>query len=283
MPFKINDIVVRKSHDFDILFKVIDIIENKGEKYYLLYGLTMRIIADAPEEDLVHATLSRVNEYDEPYQRKAEYLIKKITSSKKFTRRGGMMRSNRQEPYGKPGSVLHIDGDEGYLNICVDAYKKANINVKGFALPEEEQPAKIKYLLEKYKPDILVLTGHDSIKNNRDYSDLNNYRNSRYFVEAVNIARNYEPSLDDLVIFAGACQSHYEALIAAGANYASSPNRVLIHCLDPVLVCGKVAYAHINEIVKIEDLIDHTITGSSGIGGLQTMGKFRYGVPKGQY
>ncbi|KAA5805589.1 sporulation peptidase YabG, partial [Thermoanaerobacterium thermosaccharolyticum] len=121
------------------------------------------------------------------------------------------------------------------------------------------------------------------VKNSRNYSDINNYRNSKYFVEAVKNARNYEPSLDDLVIFAGACQSNYEALISSGANYASSPERVLIHCLDPVLVCEKVAYSHINEIVKIEELIENTITGAPGIGGLQTMGKFRYGVPKAKF
>ncbi|AGB17920.1 sporulation peptidase YabG [Thermoanaerobacterium thermosaccharolyticum] len=282
MPFKVNDIVVRKSHGFDLLFKVIDVIENRGTKHYLLHGLNMRIVADAPEDDLMLASLTRINEYDEPYQRKANYLIKKIAQSKDL-KRSSMMRSNRSEPYGKPGTVLHIDGDEGYLNICLDAYKKANIEAHGEIVDEKEQPDKVVSLLSKYRPDILVLTGHDGVKNSRNYSDINNYRNSKYFVEAVKNARNYEPSLDDLVIFAGACQSNYEALISSGANYASSPERVLIHCLDPVLVCEKVAYAHINEIVKIEELIQDTITGSAGIGGLQTMGKFRYGVPKAKF
>ncbi|TCW30674.1 sporulation peptidase YabG [Thermoanaerobacterium thermosaccharolyticum] len=282
MPFKVNDIVVRKSHGFDLLFKVIDVIENRGTKHYLLHGLNMRIVADAPEDDLMLASLTRINEYDEPYQRKANYLIKKIAQSKDL-KRSSMMRSNRSEPYGKPGTVLHIDGDEGYLNICLDAYKKANIEAHGEIVDEKEQPDKVVSLLSKYRPDILVLTGHDGVKNSRNYSDINNYRNSKYFVEAVKNARNYEPSLDDLVIFAGACQSNYEALISSGANYASSPERVLIHCLDPVLVCEKVAYSHINEIVKIEELIENTITGAPGIGGLQTMGKFRYGVPKAKF
>ncbi|WP_434640295.1 sporulation peptidase YabG [Thermoanaerobacterium thermosaccharolyticum] len=282
MPFKVNDIVVRKSHGFDLLFKVIDVIENRGTKHYLLHGLNMRIVADAPEDDLMLASLTRINEYDEPYQRKANYLIKKIAQSKDL-KRSSMMRSNRSEPYGKPGTVLHIDGDEGYLNICLDAYKKANIEAHGEIVDEKEQPDKVVSLLSKYRPDILVLTGHDGVKNSRNYSDINNYRNSKYFVEAVKNARNYEPSLDDLVIFAGACQSNYEALISSGANYASSPERVLIHCLDPVLVCEKVAYSHINEIVKIKELIENTITGAPGIGGLQTMGKFRYGVPKAKF
>ncbi|MDI3309861.1 MAG: sporulation peptidase YabG, partial [Thermoanaerobacterium sp.] len=192
MPFKVNDIVVRKSHGFDLLFKVIDVIENRGTRHYLLHGLNMRIVADAPEDDLLPASLTRINEYDEPYQRKANYLIKKIAQSKDL-RKSNVMRSNRSEPYGKPGTVLHIDGDEGYLNICLDAYKKANIVAYGEIVDEKEQPDKVVALLSKYKPDILVLTGHDGVKNTRNYSDLNNYRNSKYFVEAVKKARSYEP------------------------------------------------------------------------------------------
>ena len=46
------------------------------------------------------------------------------------------------------------------------------------------------------------------------------------------------PSLDQLVIFAGACQSHFESLIQAGANFASSPSRVNIHALRPCLYCS---------------------------------------------
>ncbi len=34
--------------------------------------------------------------------------------------------------------------------------------------------------------------------------------------------------MDELVIFAGACQSHYEEIIKAGANFASSPHRILM-------------------------------------------------------
>ncbi len=53
--------------------------------------------------------------------------------------------------------------------------------------------------------------------------DLNNYRNSKYFIESVKILRNYNSSYDELVIFAGACQSCYESILEAGANFASSP------------------------------------------------------------
>ncbi|MFV3110894.1 sporulation peptidase YabG, partial [Clostridium botulinum] len=69
----------------------------------------------------------------------------------------------------------------------------------------------------------------------------------------------------------------------AGANYASSPGRVLIHCLDPVFLCEKIAYTNISNIVSIEDALENTITGIKGIGGLQTRGKYREGFPKSEY
>ncbi|HAZ37460.1 MAG TPA: sporulation peptidase YabG, partial [Clostridiaceae bacterium] len=95
------------------------------------------------------------------------------------------------------------------------------------------------------------------------------------FIEAVKKAREYEKSYDDLIIFAGACQSFYEALIDSGANYASSPGRVLIHAMDPVLVCEKVAFSSIGKLVSPQEIMENTITGSKGIGGLETRGKYR--------
>ena len=76
---------------------------------------------------------------------------------------------------------------------------------------------------------------------------------------------------------------NYEALLDAGANFASSPNRILIHCLDPVLICEKIAYTNIGNIVDIQEAIENTITGTKGIGGLQTRGKYREGYPRSKY
>jgi len=117
----------------------------------------------------------------------------------------------------------------------------------------------------------------------QDFKDINNYYSSRYFVEAVREARRYEKSRDDLVIFAGACQSHYEAILAAGANFASSPQRVMIHAYDPVFVVEKIAYTSIYDPISIKDIIDGTITGFDGIGGMETRGKYRMGIPKSPY
>ena len=146
---------------------------------------------------------------------------------------------------------------------------------------EENQYKEIINLLEKHNPDILVITGHDALTSRKgNITDLNNYRNSLNFIKAVKQARKWEPNLDNLVIFAGACQSNYEQLIRAGANYASSPGRIMIHALDPVFVVEKIACSRIDTIVPIEEVIEQTVTGLKGIGGSETRGKFRWAMPK---
>lgn len=71
----------------------------------------------------------------------------------------------------------------------------------------------------------------------------------------------------------------YQKIIEAGANYASSPYRVLIHALDPVYICKKVAFTGIDRIISPKDVISTTITGFKGIGGIETRGKYRDGYP----
>ena len=106
-----------------------------------------------------------------------------------------------------------------------------------------------------------------------------NYKNSKYFVQSVIEARKYEHNLDNLVIFAGACQSYYEALISAGANFASAPKRVLIDMMDPMIVAENIAYTSVNEFVSLENIIANTREGINGIGGMQTRGQYRIGMP----
>jgi len=186
--------------------------------------------------------------------------------------------------FGRPGKILHVDGDSEYMETCLKVYKQLSLDAVGRAIPEKDQPDAIVDLVKEIKPDIVVLTGHDSvIKDPKDYLNLDNYRNSSYYLESVKNLRNYNSSYDELVIFAGACQSCYERILDVGANFASSPNRVLIHCLDPVFVCEKIAYTRIDKVVSITDVIENTITGIKGVGGLQTRGKYREGYPKSVY
>jgi spore coat assembly protein len=282
---KVGDIVVRKSYGGDVYFKITDVIKmSEKESLMLLKGVDHRLIADAPASDLEKPVLEEVNADTMEFSKRVNKNIKKILSDRKQDGHKDIKSLRADEVYGRAGRVLHIDADEEYLNTCIKTYRQLNIDAVARLVNEPEQPVVITQLLSEVKPDILVLTGHDGMsKGESDYTNINSYRSSRFFVEAVKNARDYEPSLDDLVIFAGACQSFYEALIEAGANFASSPHRVLIHALDPVFICEKVAFASINKVLSIQEAISNTITGIKGIGGLETRGKYRQGFPKSPF
>jgi spore coat assembly protein len=283
----IGDIVVRKSYNKDVTFKIIDIRENNGKYNFILKGINIRIIADASMEDL-ELTDDEGGSTDKILNTRVKEAIKQA-----MILRGGLRDKVEKAPkiktknelmFGRPGKILHVDGDSEYMETCLKVYKQLSLDAVGRAIPEAKQPEIIVDLVKEVKPDIVVLTGHDSVlKEPKDYLDLDNYRNSRYYLESVKNLRNYNSSYDELVIFAGACQSCYERILDVGANFASSPNRVLIHCLDPVFVCEKIAYTRIDKVVSITDVIENTITGIKGVGGLQTRGKYRDGYPKSPY
>lgn len=124
---------------------------------------------------------------------------------------------------------MHLDGDKRYSEKSNLFYRKIGLKAVVKNVPESRQASVVSNLMDRYKPDILVITGHDGmIKSGTGYNDIYNYRNSKYFINAVKQARENKNIKRDLVIFAGACQSFYEELINAGANFASSPARILI-------------------------------------------------------
>ena len=129
------------------------------------------------------------------------------------------MKTKNELVFGRPGKILHVDGDSEYMETCLKVYKQLSLDAVGRAIPEKDQPEVIVDLVKEIKPDIVVLTGHDSVvKDPRDYLNLDNYRNSKYYLESVKNLRNYNSSYDELVIFAGACQSCYEMILDVGAN-----------------------------------------------------------------
>lgn len=289
---QIGDTVVRKSYGKDITFRIIDINETEKGKQYIIKGLNLRLIADSPGEDLEQVRESYSSEKDELFNKRVNKAIKRILSERTDGYRSEAVRMpkasktvpSKELTFGRPGRILHVDGDSEYLDTCLKVYKQLGIEAVGKIILEKDQASQIVDIVKDVKPDIVVLTGHDSIlKNVEDYGSLESYRNSRYFVDAVSALRDYESSYDELVIFAGACQSCYERILDSGANFASSPSRVLIHCLDPVFVCEKVAFTNIEKIVPIHEVLENTITGIKGIGGLQTRGKYREGYPKSPY
>lgn len=151
----------------------------------------------------------------------------------------------------------------------------------GKVIKESELESNVLKYLEEYKPDILIITGHDAyLKNNDDKTDLKNYKNSINFVKAVKEARKYEKSHEKLLIIAGACQSDYEELIKAGADFASSPKRVNIHALDPAIIATTISLTEKNKEVDVKKLLEKTKYGKDGMGGLIVNGFMYVGYPR---
>ena len=174
--FNIGSLVTRKSYNNDIVFKIIDI---RGDIYYLK-GVYVRLYADSNKDDLVLCE----DDVDNFKPNILEY-----------------QDLDRNEYFYLPGRVLHIDGDKDYLDSCMEFYKKNKVRAYGVYLVERDMPNQVVSLIQKYTPDILVLTGHDSFSRNK----RDNYKNTSLFVEAVIEARKYEKSHEKLFIIAGAC------------------------------------------------------------------------------
>jgi len=102
------------------------------------------------------------------------------------------------------------------------------------------------------------------IRKGTQFNNLYNYRNSRFFIKAVEEARKVN-NKKDLVIFAGACQSYYEGLMIAGANFASSPARILIDFMDPLIVAEKIATTKEDKFVTIKDIEEELRDGQRGV------------------
>ena len=254
MNIEKGDFVTRKSHNNDIIFKVISISEDT----VYLQGVYDRLYADSDIFDLVKTD-----------EKPDDFFIELD------------INNDRTSYFYLPGKILHIDGDNEYLEKCLKFYKTNKIYAVGKKINEIDIAKQIPLLLKEIKPDILVITGHDAYyakKGNKN--DINNYKNSKNFVKAIKQARNYEKSHERLVIIAGACQSDYEDLIKAGANFASSPKRVNIHALDPAIIASTIALTKTNTQINVPELLEKTKYGSNGMGGIITNGLMYVGYPR---
>ena len=223
----------------------------------------MRLMADSHLDDL-----DKISEYDNEDSTIIEHNIRDLSI-------------DRDNYFYLPGKILHIDGDQEYLDRCMNFYKNLGIKANGITINESNISSKIQSLLKEYHPDIVVITGHDAYYSKKnDEKDVNNYENSKYFVSAIKEARKYEHNQDKLIIIAGACQSNYESLIKAGANFASSPKRINIHALDPAIIASSLAFSDKNQSIDLLKIIDKTKYGSEGIGGLITNGTMYVGYPR---
>ena len=164
-----------------------------------------------------------------------------------------------------------------YSQKAIAYYKKIGLtNAVVKNVSERRQQYVVEDWILRYKPDMLVVTGHDRmLEQNKRFYDIKNYKNSLNFIRTVEKAREIVPSMEDLVIFVGACQSYFEELIEAGANFASSPARVLIDFMDPIVVATKIVLTPENRFVTLREILPEVREGAKGVGGTRGKGKLR--------
>ena len=253
---KVGDIVSRYKYNNDTLFKVEKIEDN----IYYLSGIEVRLCADSMEDDLKKEELPMMQDDDR---------LAQILNEDEY----------RDDYFYIPGRILHIDGDKEYLKRCLKFYKKVGLNAYGLYEKEEDLYKNIIRYLKDIKPDILIITGHDAYYKKKGM-DNETYKNSNNFAKAIKEARKYEKSYDKLKIIAGACQSNYEELINAGANFASSPKRVNIHALDPAIIAVSISKTENTKELDIINLLNKTKCKKDGIGGIKTYGSMYVGYPR---
>ncbi|AIQ38651.1 sporulation peptidase YabG [Paenibacillus sp. FSL R7-0297] len=283
----LGDLVVRKSYGGDVTFRVDNIFQNRA----VIKGTEFRLLADSPLDDLVQVPPTRITERGQQAQIKAiESLSWLRKNRQEQSQRSGesvsgtWTQSPKEAAYFEvPGKVLHLDGDALYLKKSLSLYEQLRIPAEGHHIHESKMAETLYRLLPRVRPDIVVITGHDGVLKQQqayDLYSLSSYKNSQNFVAAIQVAREYERNFDALTIVAGACQSHFEALLGTGANFASSPGRILIHALDPVYIAAKASFTSIRDTVNLSDVLNHTISGNQGMGGIETRGSFRIGMPR---
>ena len=254
MNLKVGDLVTRKSYNNDTIF----VIENINDDICELKGVIVRLYADADISDL--------EKYDGEIKDDSKDFYERIKEN---------FNLDRNNYFYLPGKILHIDGDELYLKKCLKYYEECNLMAVGELSIESETANNIRTWLEEYNPSIVVITGHDAF-----YKNENRYKNSSNFVASIKEARKFEKSHVKIIIIACACQSNYEDLIRAGANFASSPKRVNIHALDPAIIASTIALTKTNTQINVPELLEKTKYGSNGMGGIITNGLMYVGYPR---
>ena len=132
MNIEKGDFVTRKSHNNDIIFKVISISEDT----VYLKGVYDRLYADSDIFDLVKTD-----------EKPDDFFIELD------------INNDRTSYFYLPGKILHIDGDKEYLDRCMKFYKK--MKVKAYGVVEKEEV--VANEIENYLQNVLMLCVNLSI------------------------------------------------------------------------------------------------------------------------
>ena len=146
---KKGDIVGRLSYGKDILFIVERIIKTKeNHDLAILKGLTIRIQADSPIDDL---ELIEPKAIEQDMRNQDAKVIKRIKKQEKLLKINSYPFREKIIIY--TGRILHIDGDKRYSEKSRKYYRKLGLNAIVKSVPERKQPIYVGSFLQRYNPD----------------------------------------------------------------------------------------------------------------------------------
>lgn len=230
-----------------------EIVKDFGDKV-LISGINYRKIISVEKNKIIKSSQEIINDEEK------ENNSYKIISELKRTSRRYIL-----------GTVLHFDADSKYLKKTKELYDDVGVYSVTILADENSLVKKINTLDIEFEPDVVVITGHDYY-NGKNKSDIKNYTNSKYYATATFEIRKKYPNA---VIIAGACQSNFELLIAKGANFASSPERINIHVFDPAILAICVCTTSNKQIVNFDKTKKYIKNYNLAFGGVQTNGKMK--------
>lgn len=145
---KKGDIVARKSYHKDVIF-IVDLVIK--DKIAILTGITTRLKADSPIEDLELIDKKEITNIYKAIDEKIDKKIKTRESAK-----SSLLKRSDKIIY--TGRILHLDGDRKYSEKSSVYYKKMGLKAIVRNIPENRQANVVNTLIDQYKPDILVVT-----------------------------------------------------------------------------------------------------------------------------
>ncbi len=183
MSFSAGEMVTRKSHKHDLLFRIASISGNSA----LLHGEDFRLVADASLDDLEHVGKRDLEQRKKQRKEQEEFSYRLFRQDYQLMKEKREYQTTNGYQYTEsffqlPTKVLHIDGDRMYLRKCIELYSRIGLQVHGVHIHEKDMPHEIGSLVEKIQPNIVVITGHDAYSRNKGMKkDIRAYRNSKYF------------------------------------------------------------------------------------------------------
>ena len=155
---KQGDIVSKRFSNSNILYSVEKITKDlNGRDVAILKGIIVRIVETVYLDKLVIIDNDKL---DDSLRSLDSKINERINN---FIKNGKEDSKYKERYFGdiKSGKILHLDGDKLYSEKSSRYYKKMGLNAIVKNIPEKKQHLKVKEYIEKYNPDILVLTGHD--------------------------------------------------------------------------------------------------------------------------